>query len=88
MSDTTEKNPKPGEGCCNCDYTLAFLLLRAWLGVRALLAGVEKFGAYKSVQIPVLDEHGQPDAGGAVMDMKVKYYSLANYHGIPAALKG
>ncbi len=88
MSDPTDKKNNASDGGqCNCDYTLAFLLLRGWLAVRALLAGVEKYGAYKSVQVPVLDEHGQPDPGGAVLDLKVKFYSLANYHGVPAALQ-
>ena len=88
MNESTHKNPNgAGECQCHCDYTLAFLLLRGWLAVRALLAGVEKYGAYKSVQVPVLDEHGQPDPGGAVLDLKVKFYSLANYHGVPAALQ-
>ena len=81
---------KPNGSCenrCDCDYSLAFLLLRGWLGLRALLAGIEKYGAYKSIQKPLLDEHGQPDAGGAMLDLKVKFYSPENYHGIPSALK-
>lgn len=87
MSDTTEKNSKPGECACNCDYTLAFLLLRAWLAVRAILAGVEKYGAYKTVQQPFIDPAtGQPDPN-AVIDIKVKFYALANYNGIPASLQ-
>jgi len=88
MSDSTDK--KSNDSCesqSNLDFSLAFLLLRGWLGLRALLAGVEKYGAYKSVQKPLLDEHGQPDASGAVIDLKVKFYDLANYHGIPSALR-
>ncbi len=88
MNDATDKTKDTCESKgCNCDYSMAFLLLRGWLGLRALLAGVEKYGAYKSVQIPVLDDKGQPDPGGAVLDMKVKFYALANYHGVPTALK-
>lgn len=86
-STETKSDGSATSQCCHCDYSLAFLLLRGWLGIRALLAGVEKYGAYKSVQKPLLDEHGQPDAGGAVIEMKVKFYDLANYHGIPATLK-
>lgn len=90
MNETTEKKSDasaPGQAC-NCDYSLAFLLLRGWLGLRALLAGVEKFGAYKTLQQPVIDPTtGQPDAGGAVIELKVKYYSLANYSGVPTGLK-
>ena len=85
MKDSTE-NITGKE--CHCDYSLAFLLLRVWLGLRALLAGLEKYGAYKSVQQAVIDPAtGQPDTGGAVIELKVKYYAFANYHGIPAALK-
>ena len=86
MNDTTD--PKQNSGGCNCDYSLAFLLLRGWLAVRAIVTGIEKFGAYKSIQQPLLDANGQPDASGAVIDVKVKFYSLANYSGIPAGLKG
>jgi len=88
MNDSTEK--KPDSSCtsqCNCDYSLAFLVLRGWLGLRALLAGIEKFGAYKTVQQPIIDPTtGQPDPN-AVVDIKVKFYALANYSGIPAGLK-
>lgn len=85
MNDSNEnKNP-----CGGCDYSLAFLVLRGWLGVRALLTGIEKFGAYKTIQQPLLDPAtGQPDASGALVELKVKYYALANYSGIPAGLKG
>lgn len=90
MNDTTEKKQNgPGESPsgCNCDYSLAFLLLRGWLGIRALLAGLEKFGAYKTIQQPLIDPTtGQPDPN-AVVDIKVKFYALANYSGIPASLK-
>ena len=95
MSESIEsKTNAAGETCdpkpaaCNCDYTLAFLLLRGWLGLRALLAGVEKYGAYKTIQQPLLDPAtGKPDASGAVVEFKVKFYSLANYSGIPATLQ-
>lgn len=88
MNDSTDKTSNGTcEGRCNCDYTLAFLVLRGWLGVRALLAGVEKFGAYKTIQQPLLDPTtGQPDPN-MVTDVKVKFYALANYAGIPAGLK-
>jgi thiosulfate dehydrogenase [quinone] large subunit len=94
MSESIEtKTSASGETCgpkpasCNCDYSLAFLLMRGWLGLRALLAGIEKFGAYKSIQQPLIDPTtGQPDPN-AVVDIKVKFYSLANYAGIPASLK-
>lgn len=92
MNEDTEKKPA-GSGdakcCCQVDYTLAFLLLRLWLAVRAILTGVEKFGAYKTVQQPLIDPTtGQPDASGALIELKLKYYALANYSGVPAGLKG
>lgn len=86
MNDSSDQ--KQNSCCCNCDYSLAFLLLRGWLAVRAIFTGIEKFGAYKNIQQPLLDANGQPDASGAVVDVKVKFYALANYSGIPAGLKG
>jgi thiosulfate dehydrogenase (quinone) large subunit len=72
----------------NCDFTLAFLILRGWLAVRAILAGIEKFGAYSTVQKPLIDPvTGMEDPSGALIDVKIKYYSLTNYSGIPAQLK-
>jgi thiosulfate dehydrogenase [quinone] large subunit len=90
MNDSTDKKQNGScESQCNCDYSLAFLLLRLWLAVRAILTGIEKFGAYKSVQKPLIDATtGQPDSSGALIDVKVKFYSMANYSGIPAGLKG
>ncbi len=91
MSDSTDK--KTGGDAANpcgsnCDYTLAFWVLRLWLAVRALLTGIEKFGGYKSVQVPVIDpKTGQPDPD-QVVELKLKFYALANYSGIPSTLKG
>jgi thiosulfate dehydrogenase [quinone] large subunit len=84
MNDTENKS----NGSCNCDHTLAFLVLRGWLALRAIATGIEKFGAYKTVQKPLLDASGQPDASGAMVDVKVKYYALGNYSGVPTGLKG
>ena len=96
MSESNEaKKTGTGETCgpatndCHCELTLAFLVLRGWLAVRAILAGIEKFGAYKTIQQPLLDPTtGQPDASGALVELKVKYYAFANYSGVPAGLKG
>jgi len=91
MNDSTDKKTDGlGESPCggNCDHTLAFLVLRLWLAVRAILTGIEKFGAIATVQRPVVDPvTGVEDSSGAVIDMKVKFYSLTNYSGIPAPLK-
>ena len=75
-----------GKGCG--DYSLAFLILRGWLAVRAILTGIEKFGTYQTIQKPLIDPTtGMEDPSGAMIDLKVKFYSLTNYSGIPAPLK-
>src|SRR5580658_8229399 len=87
MTDSTEGEPASGRKV-NWDFTFAFLALRLWLGVRALFVGIEKFGAYRSVAQPLIDPStGQPDASGVMVNINVKSYALANYAGIPAALK-
>jgi thiosulfate dehydrogenase [quinone] large subunit len=70
------------------DYTLAFWGLRLWLGVRALFVGIQKYAAYKAVAMPLIDPTtGQPDASGVMVNVNVKSYALANYAGIPTALR-
>lgn len=70
------------------DYTLAFWALRLWLGVRALFVGVQKYAAYKSVAMPLIDPStGQPDASGVMVNVSVKSYALANYAGIPTSMR-
>lgn len=72
----------------NWDSTFAFLALRLWLGVRALFVGIQKFGTYRSVAMPLIDPTtGQLDASGVMVNVNIKSYALANYAGIPAALK-
>lgn len=70
------------------DYTFAFWGLRLWLGVRALFVGIQKYAAYKAVAMPLIDPTtGQPDASGVMVNVNVKSYALANYAGIPTALR-
>ena len=70
------------------DFTLAFMVLRLWLGVRALFVGIQKYAAYKSVAMPLIDPStGQPDASGVMVNVSVKSYALANYAGIPVGLR-
>jgi thiosulfate dehydrogenase [quinone] large subunit len=72
----------------NWDFTFAYLVLRLWLGARALFIGIEKFGSYRSVAMPLIDPStGQPDASGVMVNVNIKSYALANYAGIPAALR-
>jgi thiosulfate dehydrogenase [quinone] large subunit len=87
MTDSTEGRLVPSRRV-NWDFTFAFLALRLWLGVRALFVGIEKYGAYHSVAQPLIDPAtGQPDASGVMVNVNIKSYALANYTGIPAALK-
>jgi thiosulfate dehydrogenase (quinone) large subunit len=87
MTDSTERKLDPGRKV-NWDFTFAFLALRLWLGVRALFVGVQKFAAYRSVATPLIDPAtGQPDASGVMVNVNIKSYALANYAGVPAALK-
>ena len=56
--------------------------------MRALFVGIQKFAAYKSVAMPLLDPiTGQPDASGVMVNVNVKSYAWANYAGMPAALR-
>jgi thiosulfate dehydrogenase [quinone] large subunit len=89
MSDSTDKTSNGScGGECNCDFTLAFWVLRLWLAARAILTGLEKFGSYQSLAVPVIDpQTGQPDSSGVMMNVNVKHYALSTYNGIPAALK-
>jgi thiosulfate dehydrogenase [quinone] large subunit len=93
MNNSNENQKTDGGGasgkcCCNCDYTLAFLVLRLWLAVRAILTGFEKFGAYKAIQKPLIDPvTGMEDPSGAMVEVKVKFYAISNYSGIPPSLK-
>ena len=85
-----ELSEKRSDGTANIrwDYTFAFLALRLWLGVRALFVGINKFAAYKAVAMPLIDPStGQPDASGVMVNVNVKSYALANYAGIPVALR-
>ena len=84
MTDTTEVKTKWYEGWT--DETLAFLVLRLWLAVRAIITGVEKFSGTKTTQSPMLDDLGMPDISGKMIDIKTKIYSFGDYHAVPASL--
>jgi thiosulfate dehydrogenase [quinone] large subunit len=87
MAATTEIRVSPVQKVA-WDFTFAFLLLRLWLGFRALFVGVQKFAAYKAVATPLIDPAtGQPDASGVMVNVSVKSYALANYAGIPVGLR-
>lgn len=95
MSQQDTVNETSTKPCCanadandsSRDYTWAFLVLRLWLAVRAILTAVEKYGAYKSVVKPLIDPAtGMEDPSGAMVESKAKFYALKNYAGIPASL--
>jgi thiosulfate dehydrogenase [quinone] large subunit len=67
--------------------TLAFLVLRLWLALRAIITGIEKFAAPIKVKKPLLDELGMPDPTGAMVEVKSKAYALGNYHAVSDSLK-
>jgi thiosulfate dehydrogenase [quinone] large subunit len=67
--------------------TLAFLSLRLWLGLRALIAGVEKFSARISVQEPLLGADGAPDPSGAIVEIERKVYGFSHYSAVPDSLR-
>jgi len=85
MDDSTIKTE------CSTNYAepaMAFLLLRGWLALRAIQTGIEKFSALRTIQKPLIDPvTGMEDPSGALVEVKVKFYALANYSGIPASLK-
>lgn len=87
MAATTEIRVLPVQKVA-WDFTFAFLALRLWLGFRALFVGIQKYAAYKSVAMPLIDPStGQPDASGVMVNVSVKSYALANYAGIPVGLR-
>jgi thiosulfate dehydrogenase (quinone) large subunit len=91
MTNSTETRVDPGRDSgrkVNWDFTFAYLVLRLWLGARTLFIGIEKFGSYRSVAMPLIDPStGQPDASGVMVNVNIKSYALANYAGIPASLR-
>lgn len=87
MASATEMKVLPVQKVA-WDFTFAFLLLRLWLGFRALFVGVQKYAEYKAVATPLIDPStGQPDASGVMVNVSVKSYALANYAGIPVGLR-
>ena len=86
--NSTQNNSGESQHCNQWDYTLAFLLLRGWLAVRAIMTGIEKFGVYTTVQKPLIDPTtGMEDPSGAMVEVQTKVYAFTNYSGIPPTLK-
>ena len=79
--------PQPTGRVAWSDSTWAFLTLRLWLALRAILTGFEKYAGFKTEQRPKIDPvTGMEDISGAIETVKVKVYALAHYHGVPESL--
>lgn len=77
-----------GESCCPTNtlgLVYGSLLLRLWLGVRAIQTGVEKYAGTRSGD-QVVPVDGVANEEGLTAAGSLKYYTLENYHGVPAAL--
>ena len=73
----------------NTGNTLALiygsLLLRLWLGVRALQTGIEKYAGTRTGE-QLVNVDGVPNEEGLTAGGSLKYYAMENYHGVPKAL--
>jgi thiosulfate dehydrogenase (quinone) large subunit len=76
-----------GNAAHDLGRTFAFLVLRAWLGVRALVTGIEKFAGTRMAQLPLLDANGDPDPSGAMVEVPQKFYGFSNYQAMPETLQ-
>ncbi|MEM1107401.1 MAG: hypothetical protein AAGH99_01790 [Planctomycetota bacterium] len=79
MSETA-KNPTSDFG-----HVFGFWLLRLWLSVRAILAGVEKYAGTETSD-EVVDIGGSPNEYGLTASGSEKVYGLDQYSGVPRAL--
>ncbi len=77
---------KPAEGSCccakkccfPCELTLAFWVLRLWLGIRAVVTGLEKFAVKRTVEVE--------DEFGVFIEQSTKGYDISGHHGLPPPL--
>lgn len=76
----------PAEHASSLANTFAFWTLRLWLGIRALLTGLEKYAGTVREQVPLLDEFGQPDINGTMVEVEKTVYGFSHYHGLPQSL--
>ena len=61
------------------------VLLRVWLGVRAIQSGIEKFSTTTQIERLVMVD-GVPNDYGLMEDATVKAYELGAYQGIPTGM--
>ena len=84
MSDSSPTSPSDNNssGADSASF-FAYLILRAWLGLRALVTGIEKFSATVTKEVSV----GGEDGGFAITtEVQVKEYGFSHYSGVPAPL--
>ena len=62
------------------------VLLRVWLGVRAIQSGIEKFATTTQVE-RLVEVDGVPNDYGLTEEATVKAYEFGAYKGIPPALE-
>lgn len=83
--NTHDSSPRISSETAQADglgAVLALLLLRIWLGLRALQQGVEKFaGTSSSDEVAEVD--GEPNEYGLTDTETEKFYGLGNFHGVP-----
>ncbi|PXA05467.1 hypothetical protein DDZ13_00950 [Coraliomargarita sinensis] len=65
--------------------TCAILMLRIWLGLRCLQAGIEKYAGTVYISEPT-QVNGVPDPNGTETVIELKEYALLNYSGLPSSL--
>ena len=63
----------------------AVLTLRFWLGLRALVAGVEKFAGRQTAESTVMVD-GQANEYGLTESTSAKVYGFEHYNGVPPGL--
>ncbi|HEX2099786.1 MAG TPA: hypothetical protein VHF69_03925 [Candidatus Synoicihabitans sp.] len=82
----TTTSPLASDRAAALAGTLAYWTLRLWLGVRALLTGLDKYAGKVREQVPLLDEFGEPDINGTMVDVERKVYGFSHYAGLPKPL--
>lgn len=65
--------------------TCAMLMLRLWLGIRCLQAGIEKYAGEKLTSKST-EVNGAPDPNGMETVVATKHYGLSYYSGVPDSL--
>ena len=87
MNDKSSSSSSSKTCCCGDPAPFfAYLILRIWLGLRALVTGIEKFSGTVTKEVSLGAEDGGFAIPGLVTEMKVKEYGLSLYHGVPEPL--